>query len=177
MNRIKMFIKFLVILITFILLLSAAYYFYPEKSLPGGIKIERILVEKSKREMHVYSKGKKIKTYKIAIGKQPEGKKRFQGDRKTPEGKYRIFNKNPYSGWYLNLGVSYPDDEDRAYAAKHSRNPGGDIKIHGIKENYGWIDKFHRFFNWTDGCIAVTNREMKELYDSVIIGSEIEIVP
>ena len=127
--------------------------------------------------MSAYSKGKLLKTYPIALGKQPVGHKHFEGDGKTPEGKYRINDRNPNSAYHKNLGVSYPNDADKAYAAAQGKSPGGLIKIHGIKNGWGSIGKKHLQRDWTDGCIAVTDEEIDELYRSVKHNAEIEILP
>jgi len=159
-----------------IILISALYYFLPEKELPKDSRIDKIIIIKHKHKMYVYSKGKLLKTYRIALGRV-SGKKRFEGDKKTPEGNYFIDSKNPHSNFYLNLGISYPNGEDIAYAKKHKKNPGGLIKIHGLKNGLGFIGKFQRFFNWTRGCIAVTNQEIEEIYKSTPIGTPIIIKP
>ncbi len=126
--------------------------------------------------MYVYSKGKLLKAYIVSLGKV-RGKKRFEGDSKTPEGVYYIDSKNPRSHFYLNLGISYPNKEDIAYARKHGKSPGGSIKIHGLKNGLGFIGKFHRFLDWTKGCIALTNREIRELYNTTPVGTQIIIKP
>ena len=89
---------------------------------------------------------------------------------------YYINDKNPKSGYHLNLGVSYPNKYDRIYAKKIHKKPGGLIKIHGLRNRLGFIGKFHRFFDWTLGCIALTNEEVEELYTNVPIGTKIEIL-
>lgn len=146
-----------------------------EISLQEDIQIDRILVEKSKRLLHVYKDKKLIKTYQIALGSNPVGHKEFEGDGKTPEGIYTINDKNPNSSYYLNLGISYPNERDIQNAKNAGKSPGGDIKIHGLKNGLGFIGKLHREIDWTQGCIAVTNEEMDELYKAVPIGTEIEI--
>lgn len=158
-----------------ILLAIAVYYFYPEKKLPKGKIIDKIEVFKSKRKMFVYSDGKLLKTYTISLGRNPVGHKEVEGDFKTPEGIYEINAKNPNSGYHKNLGVSYPNEEDSAHAKSLGKSPGGDIKIHGIRNGSGFISKFQRWKDWTAGCIAVTNDEVDELYESVKIGAKIEI--
>lgn len=150
------------------------YYFYPEKKLPNGKIIDKIAVFKSKRKMLVYSEGKLLKTYKISLGKNSVGHKEVEGDFKTPEGIYEINAKNP-SGYHKNLGVSYPNEKDIARAKSLGKSPGGHIKIHGIRNGSGFISKFQRWKDWTAGCIAVTNEEVDELYESVKIGAKIEI--
>lgn len=124
-----------------ILLAIAVYYFYPEKKLPKGKIIDKIEVYKSKRKMLVYSEGKLLKTYTISLGRNPVGHKEVEGDFKTPEGIYEINAKNPNSGYHKNLGVSYPNEEDRAHAKSLGKSPGGDIKIHGIRNGRGFYFK------------------------------------
>ena len=171
----SVFIKILGILLL-ITVLMACYYFWPASPLDISKKIDRILVCKSKHTLTVFSNGEALKTYTIAIGKG-HGKKEFEGDKKTPEGIYTINDKNPNSAYYLNLGVSYPNAQDKAHAKKFNKSAGSLIKIHGLKNGKGYIGKFHRITDWTLGCIAVTNKEMKELYDHVPIGTVIEIIP
>jgi murein L,D-transpeptidase YafK len=168
----KIFISIIVFLFGFII-----YYFYPEGKLPKEIKIDSIIVYKSKREMNVYSKGNLVKTYPIALGRQAIGAKEYEGDKKTPEGIYYINAKNPNSGWYKNLGISYPNSKDMKRAKQLGMPAGGDIKIHGLKNGNGSIGKFHRWFDWTLGCIALTNEEMEELYNAVSVGAKIKIYP
>lgn len=151
------------------------YYFFPEKKLDTSKKIDKILVLKGKRQLQVYSKGELVKTYKISLGREPLGAKQFKGDEKTPEGQYIINDKNPKSGYNLNLGVSYPSASDIRFAKSKGKSPGGLIKIHGLKNGLGYIGKFHRLFDWTHGCIALTNKEIEELYHNVKIGTPIEI--
>ena len=148
-----------------------------ETPLPENAVIDRLVVHKSKRTMSAYSQGRLLKIYPISLGKQPVGHKQFEGDGKTPEGKYRINERNPNSGYHKNLGVSYPNEADKAYAAAQGKSPGGLIKIHGIKNGWGSIGKKHLQRDWTDGCIAVTDEEIDELYRSVKHNAEIEILP
>lgn len=157
--------------------IALVYYFYPEKALPPGVKIDRLVVIKSRRVMEAYSNGKVIKTYRVSLGKQPLGDKQYEGDKRTPEGTYTINDRNPDSGFHKNLGVSYPDEQDRKEAAMKGLKPGGEIKIHGLKNDRGFIGKFHRFVDWTNGCIAVTDEEVDELYQHVSIGTPIIIKP
>jgi len=166
-------IKYILLVILIGLL---GFYFWPEKPLDTSKKIDNILVIKHKRELKVFSNGELLKTYKISLGKEPIERKEIEGDKKTPEGHYFINDKNPNSGYHLNLGISYPNELDKINAEKLNKEPGGLIKIHGLKNGIGFIGKFHRFFDWTLGCIAVTNKEIEELYENVPIGTEIEII-
>lgn len=127
--------------------------------------------------MHVYSNQNLVKIYKISLGKNPVGKKEFEGDSKTPEGIYYINDKNHNSSYYKNLGISYPNQSDLKHSKKLGKPVGDGIKIHGLKNGFGYIGKLHRWMDWTAGCIAITNQEIDELYNSVKIGSRIEIKP
>jgi murein L,D-transpeptidase YafK len=156
---------------------AGIYYFMPEPVLPPGTRIDKLLVIKSRRKMIALTEGRIIKEYHVSIGRGAEGRKVAEGDERTPEGHYTICDKNPNSGYFKNLGVSYPNKEDIAHAKKAGVQPGGNIKIHGLRNSFGFIGKFHRWFDWTLGCIAVTNREMDELYNAVEPGTPIEIKP
>ncbi|GAB3533104.1 hypothetical protein GCM10027443_17940 [Pontibacter brevis] len=156
---------------------TSVYYFYPEQKLPAGTTIDKLVVVKSERQLIAYSDGQLIKTYSVALGRIPEGDKEYEGDKKTPEGIYIINDKNPNSAYHKNLGVSYPNADDISHAKSFGKSPGGDIKIHGLRNGTGFISKFHRWFDWTQGCVAVTDDEMDELYDAVAIGTPIEIRP
>ena len=157
-----------------VIVLLVIWNFFPEKKLPSKAKIDQIIVYKGKRQMEVYSKGVKLKTYTISLGFRPRGRKRFYHDGKTPEGNYFIVTKNNPSIAYKSLGISYPNAEDRKYAARFNKSPGGLIMIHGMVPWRYW-GKFHRFRDWTAGCIAVTNNEMDELFRHVKVGCKIEI--
>lgn len=153
------------------------YYFFPEKALPKGSEVNRLVVCKSKRKMLAYNGENLLKTYTISLGKSPVGHKQFEGDNKTPEGIYTINDRNPNSAYHKNLGVSYPNEVDREFAEKQGKSPGGLIKIHGLRNDRGYIGKFHRWKDWTAGCIAVTNKEIDELYKTVKHNAVIEILP
>ena len=156
----------------------AVYYFFPEKQLPHGAAIDRLVVYKSKRKMEAWSGSELQKSYTISLGKNPLGHKECEGDCRTPEGIYNINARNPNSSYHKNLGVSYPNDTDRAHAVSLGKLPGGDIKIHGLRNGSSrYIKKFHRWKDWTAGCIAVTNEEMDELYEAVVPDAIIDIRP
>jgi len=142
-----------------------------------GTTIDRIVVEKSARRLSIFADGKKLKTYRIALGRNPIGPKEQEGDMKTPEGIYKIDSRNPQSDYHLALHVSYPSDEDSARAAERGVNAGFDIMIHGIRNGGGWIGAFHRRHDWTAGCIALTDEEIEELYRVTPDGTTIEIRP
>jgi murein L,D-transpeptidase YafK len=161
-------------------LLIAGTYFYAHhvwNPLPPGTTIDRIVVEKSKRTLSVFANGKELKSYRVALGQNPIGAKREEGDMKTPEGTYKIDSRNPQSDYHLALHVSYPSDEDTARAAERGVNAGFDIMIHGIQNGKGWIGAFHRMHYWTAGCIALTDEEIEELWRVTPDGTPIEIRP
>jgi murein L,D-transpeptidase YafK len=167
----------------YIFLLSAilliAYQFYPYSPLPEKVTIDELIVNKSERKLMVYSNGSIVKTFSISLGDSPIGHKEREGDEKTPEGDYVINSKAGLgaSGYYKNLGVSYPNKKDLVNARKKGFSPGGYIKIHGLKNGLGFIGKIQRWRDWTNGCMAVTNDEMDDLYKHVKIGTPITIVP
>lgn len=166
----------LLIAIATIALLST-WYFYPYEKMPADIVIDKIIVDKSAHQMKVYSNSVLIKTYTIAIGSNNTGTKEYKGDKRTPEGSYFIFDKNPNSGWHKNLGISYPNKADIARALKTGKSTGGDIKIHGLKNGGFPLGRFHRFKDWTNGCIAITNEEIDDLYGHTPVGTPIIINP
>jgi tetratricopeptide (TPR) repeat protein len=139
--------------------------------------IEKVLIEKKKRRLTLVSEGKTIKTYKIALGGDPVGPKERKGDNKTPEGSYTIVSRNRHSDYHLSLLISYPNEKDVRRAKELGVSPGGDIMIHGIKNGLSWVGTFHTKIDWTEGCIAVTNKEMEEIARLVPDGTPVEIRP
>jgi len=137
----------------------------------------RIVIEKSKRTMTLMSGSTVLKVYKVALGGQPVGAKQRIGDHKTPEGLYVVDQKKPNSIFHRALHVSYPNARDRENARKLGVSPGGDIEIHGLGAKYGWVGAAHRQVDWTDGCIAVTNEEIDEIWPLVAVGTPVEIKP
>jgi murein L,D-transpeptidase YafK len=162
-----------VLLVLFLVTYLAAHHL--SSPLPPKVTIDRILVEKSARRLSIFVKGQRLKTYRIALGRNPVGAKEHEGDMKTPEGIYKIDSRNPRSNYHLALHVSYPSDEDNARAAERGVNAGFDIMIHGIRNGVGWIGAFHRMRDWTAGCIALTDEEIEELYRVTPDGTPIEI--
>ena len=136
-----------------------------------GPEVTQIQVYKAQRVMYLLNGNKVLKTYRIGLGGVPIGPKQFESDQKTPEGAYVITHRNPNSNYHLSLGISYPNDADRAYAAAVGRPPGGDIFIHGGPN--GRVSTK----DWTIGCIAVTDREIERLYAMVKPGTTIYIFP
>ncbi len=137
----------------------------------NGPEVTRVEVHKADRKMYLLHNAEVLKAYDIGLGFGPVGHKQFERDGKTPEGSYRISHKNPRSNYHLSLGISYPNDEDRAFALANGRPPGGDIFIHGYTRKNG------NRGDWTAGCIAVTNKEMEDIYAMVRPGTPILITP
>jgi murein L,D-transpeptidase YafK len=155
------------------------YYFLPYQPLPTNIVIEKLVVSKSGRLLEIISQGKVVKKYSISLGGSPVGPKERDGDEKTPEGEYYINDKMGLgiSGFHKNLGISYPQKNDILNAKNKGFKPGGAIKIHGLKNGLGFIGRFQRWCDWTDGCIALSNEEIDDLFVHVKIGTPILILP
>lgn len=147
------------------------------QTLPDGTVVDRIIVEKRARTMSVYRGTELLKTYKVALGPNPKGHKEREGDGRTPEGIYRIDFRKRDSAFHRALHVSYPNAEDRRRARRRRVSPGGDIMIHGLPNGMGAIGKAHVLRDWTNGCIAVTNDEIEELWRVVPNGTTVEIKP
>jgi murein L,D-transpeptidase YafK len=147
--------------------------------------VDRIVVQKKYKKLYLMSKNQILKSYDIAMGPNADkGPKTFQGDNKTPEGIYNVEFKNPKSNYYMALKVSYPNGKDIAYAQSKNKSAGNFIMIHGfpVKPIDGLIpqivkDEQHPAVNWTQGCMAVTDREIEEIYSLVQVKSTIEICP
>ena len=148
-----------------------------EAPLAQHAQADLVVVEKSKRELIVYRKGKPLRSYKIALGRVPLGPKQREGDGKTPEGQYLIDYHKPDSAYFRALHISYPSPADVQAARKASVSPGGAVMIHGLPNGLGWVGKLHRLFDWTLGCVAVTNPEMEELWRVVPDGTRIVLNP
>jgi len=134
-----------------------------------------VLVDKSDRVLTLYANGRPYRTIEgLQFGDAPQGHKQFQGDERTPEGRYTLDYGNPQSSYWLSLHISYPNAADRAYAAARGRSPGGAIFIHGQPN---WLPAGRLPGDWTDGCIALSNAEIELLWEVVPDGTPIEIRP
>lgn len=147
----------------------------PPRRAPVPAQVDLVLVDKSDRTLTLMSAGRPLKTYSgIQLGGAPLGHKRFEGDRRTPEGRYVLDYRNPQSAYHLSLHISYPNAEDTAYARGQGRSPGGEIFIHGQPN---WMTSGRAPGDWTDGCIALSDDEIEELWSAVPDGTPIEIDP
>ncbi len=141
----------------------------------SSYQTDKIVVVKSTHTMTLYSKGQVLRTYRVALGRGSGNPKRQQGDHETPEGLYSIDAKNAHSRFHLALHVSYPNTQDRERAQKLGVDPGGDIMIHGIENGLGWLGSLQHQIDWTDGCIALTDQEIAEVWKLVPVGTPVEI--
>lgn len=139
--------------------------------------VDKILVEKQARRLTLILQGTPLKSYRIALGGNPDGPKEKQGDNKTPEGSYVIDALNKSSHYHLSLHISYPNENDRKRAKKMGVAPGGNIMIHGSKNGLSWAGDMHTQVDWTKGCIAVTDREIEEIARLAPPGTVVEIRP
>ncbi|HEY8428889.1 MAG TPA: L,D-transpeptidase family protein [Sandaracinaceae bacterium] len=152
--------------------------------LPASTRIDRLVAYKTAHRLEAWSEGRLVRTYRIAIGAGGAGPKRYEGDRRTPEGVYRIDRRHRSRRFHRFLHVSYPNDEDRRrYAELRARGEvpegagiGGDIGIHGESDDPA-VRALGNRVDWTDGCIAVTDAEIEELYRAVVPNAILEIHP
>ncbi len=135
-----------------------------------GPEVTRVVVFKEDRRMHLLHHDKVLKSYDVGLGFAPAGHKKVEGDGKTPEGHYLIDRRNPNSEFHLSIGISYPNANDVARATALGQDPGGEIFIHGKPNKYKDAPQ-----DWTAGCIAVTNRQMEQVYAMVRNGTPISI--
>jgi murein L,D-transpeptidase YafK len=146
-------------------------------AIAAPVQADRIVILKSARTMTLLSGSKVLKTYKVALGSVPVGPKRVEGDHKTPEGDYIIDAKNAHSQFHLSLHISYPSAADQQRARSRGARPGGAVMIHGLAPAFAYLGPLHRQTDWTDGCIAVTNSEIEEIWKLVSVGTRVEIRP
>lgn len=137
--------------------------------------VDTIRVDKSAHLMSVYRRGQLVREFRVALGTGGLGPKERQGDGRVPEGRYRVIAHNPNSAYHLSLRIDYPTAAQLAEARRAGIDPGGDIMIHGLPNGRGSVGSRHTQFDWTDGCIAVTNREIEWLYKAVANGTPVEI--
>ena len=142
-----------------------------------NLHIDSLAIHKAERQLFIFSNQSLVKTYNVALGLNPVGKKEVEGDFKTPEGHYCIRGKNPLSLYHKSLGISYPNEEDKQHAKELGLPPGGDIMIHGLMKHMNNPGKLHIKSNWTSGCIAVTDEEIDELYQQIKVGTPLFITP
>lgn len=160
----------------------AVILFFTDQYLPAILaeelpKADKVLVKKTERKLFLMKRDEVLKSYDISLGKNPVGSKQREGDSKTPEGKYFLDYRNPESSYHLSLHISYPDKTDLMRADSNGYSAGGDIMIHGKPNFFGWVPFVYDKTDWTDGCIAVSNTEIEEIWNAVDDGTVIEIFP
>lgn len=144
---------------------------------PLAQAVDLVRVVKSERQLYLLENGTVVGQYPVALGRQPRGHKQREGDLRTPEGRYILDKKNAESAFYRSIRISYPNDDDRARAAALGVPPGGGIMLHGQKNGFGEYAAYAQRFDWTEGCIALTDADMDALWARVAVGTPIEIVP
>ncbi len=137
--------------------------------------VDLVKVDKSESKMYLLDGGEVVKEYHVAFGASPEGHKQQEGDERTPEGSYTLDYKKEDSSFYRAMHISYPNETDKANAKKMGVSPGGFIMVHGQRNNLGWLSFITQRFNWTNGCIALTNSEIDEFMGLVNVGTKIQI--
>ena len=140
-------------------------------------KADAVLVIKSEKRLYLMSKGEKFASYPVTFGAEPVGHKQAQGDERTPEGYYKLGYKNLNSNFYKSIHISYPNEKDKENARRLGVDPGGDIMIHGQTNGWEWAAPLVQLFSWTDGCIALSNRNMDRVWAAVDPGTPIVIRP
>jgi murein L,D-transpeptidase YafK len=140
-------------------------------------KADKVLIQKSARQLTLLRNGKPFRSYHVSLGSHPEGAKDREGDGRTPEGLYTIDSRNAYSKYHLALHVSYPNAADRARARKLRVSPGGEIMIHGTPNRWRGLRLVFQHTDWTKGCIAVSDSDIEEIWKFVANGTVVEIRP
>lgn len=157
-----------------LLTIALLVFAWPASATP---KVDLVLVKKSERKLLLMSAGRAIREFSVALGPRPHGPKLAAGDERTPEGDYVLDGKNSNSAFYKSIHISYPNERDRERAERLGVRPGGSIMIHGQPNVTQWPADVAQTFNWTNGCIAVTDRQMDEIWDAVDVGTPIRIQP
>ena len=168
MNSVGSYNKYVLIALLFILQTT---------NVMGAQKADAVLVIKSEKRLYLLNNGTSFASFSVTFGANPTGHKKAQGDERTPEGHYILDYKNPNSKFYKSIHISYPNSEDRANARRLGVDPGGDIMIHGQTNGWEGAAPVVQLFSWTDGCIALSNKDMDRVWEAVDPGTPIEIWP
>jgi murein L,D-transpeptidase YafK len=143
----------------------------------GPSRADYVVVDKSDRKLYLYKAGRVLREFDVSLGLVPNGPKQREGDFRTPEGKYSLGARNANSDFFLSIHVSYPNETDRARAAQHGVDPGGEIMIHGWPNEPKYDLGRYQATDWTDGCIAVSNSDMVDIWLMTRESTPIEIRP
>lgn len=161
----------------YLIALLAFFSFNSNATVNTNELADKVLVEKSKNKMTLFRKGKEIAHYHVVFGGNPTGHKQQEGDERTPEGKYVLDFKKPNSAYYKAIHISYPNAQDIARAKAKGKSAGGDIMIHGQKNGFEALQAQTQKYNWTIGCIALTNEDMDLFWNKIKTPTAIEIIP
>jgi murein L,D-transpeptidase YafK len=160
-----------------VMFLVATTFFSASLSAAEFPVADKVVIEKEKRKLHLMSDGSAFRTFDIALGGAPLGDKEREGDFKTPEGSYELDMRNPNSDYFLSIHVSYPNNEDRQEARQKGVDPGGQIMIHGQPNTPTYSAGYYKSMDWTNGCIAVSNSDMIDIWLMTPNSIAIEILP
>ena len=148
---------------------------WPAECLREGVRADLVVVRKSARVLELHAQDSLLRSYRVSLGGDPIGPKRAEGDGRTPEGAYVLDYRKSDSSFHRALHISYPSETDSALARASGVDPGGLIMVHGLPNGWGLLGRLHRFVDWTDGCVAVTNPEIEEICAAVADGTQIKI--
>lgn len=140
-------------------------------------KADLVRVNKSEGKLYLLKSGKTFAGFPVVFGAQPKGHKQQEGDERTPEGRYVLDYKKADSGYFKAIHISYPNAQDVARAKQRGISPGGAVMIHGQKNGLGWLSPVAQLVNWTNGCIALSNKDMQVVWEAVDAGTPIEVEP
>ncbi len=143
----------------------------------AGEGVELVRVLKGERKLQLIADGKVQHEFRIALGANPQGHKAREGDERTPEGRYALDYKKADSGYHRSIHISYPNKKDIERARKMGVSPGGQIMIHGQRNGLGWLASVSQRFDWTNGCVALSNGDMDVVWNAVKVGTPIELLP
>ena len=158
-------------------LVSSAAADTPNPAVAGPGHADYVLVDKSDRKLYLFKAGRVLREFDVSLGQMPNGPKQREGDFRTPEGKYTLDARNANSDFFLSIHVSYPDESDRARARAQGVDPGGQIMIHGWPNEPKYDQRRYQITDWTDGCIAVSNSDMVDIWLMTRESTPIEIRP
>lgn len=158
-------------------LIVALFLFSPASAVADFPVADKVLVQKGARKLHLLQNNKVFRSFDIALGLVPEGDKEEEGDFKTPEGKYYLDLRNPNSDYFLSIRISYPNAEDVREASSRGVSAGGQIMIHGQPNVPTYSEAYYKLEDWTNGCIAVSNSDMIDIWLMTPNNVPIEIEP
>jgi murein L,D-transpeptidase YafK len=160
-------------------LLASTLTLVPPAADPAGVLVsaDQVIVRKASRSLELLRDGQVLATYKVALGLDPSGPKQREGDFRTPEGRYRLARRNARSDFFLSIQISYPSVEDVRTARRQGWDAGGQIMIHGLPNRLRHPQSYYESRDWTDGCIAVSNSDMVEIWLLTGEDTPIHILP